>query len=58
MSNEMKDWLAENEAGLIRISESSEGHIVDYDPSRGMYRVRIYLEGILEYETWFDEYGK
>lgn len=54
----MKDWLAENEAGLIRISESSDGHIVDYDPSRGMYRVRIYLEGILEYETWFDEYGK
>lgn len=52
----MKDWLADNEDGLIRISISSDGHIVDYDPSRGMYRVRIYLEGLLEYETWFDAY--
>ena len=54
----MKDWLAEIEDGLIHISSSSDGRDVYYDPSRGMYRVRIYLEGILEYETWFDEYSK
>lgn len=55
MSNEMKDWLAENEADLIHISSSSDGREVYYDPSRGMYCVRVYLDGVLKYETWFDE---
>lgn len=57
MSTEMKDWLADNESGLIHISSSTDGHEIYYDPSRGMYRVRIYFLGILEYETWFDAYG-
>lgn len=56
MSNEMKDYLAETEAELIHVSSSSDGHEVYYDPSRGMYCVRVYLEGVLKYETWFDPY--
>ena len=56
MNNEMKDYFAEIKAGLIHISSSSNGSEVYYDPSRGMYCVRVYLEGVLKYETWFDPY--
>lgn len=40
---------------LIHISSASDGSEVYYDPSRGMYCVRVYFEGVLKYETWFDE---
>lgn len=42
---------------LIRISESSDGWIVDYDRERGMYRVSHSEDDIWYEEHWFDAYG-
>lgn len=41
---------------LIRISESSDGWIVDYDKERGMYRVSHSEDDIWYEEHWFDAY--
>lgn len=41
---------------LIRISESSDGWIVDYDRERGMYRVSYFRDGHFWDEVWFDAY--
>lgn len=41
---------------LIRISESSDGWIVDYDRERGMYRVSHSEDDIWYEEHWFDAY--
>ena len=40
---------------LIRISESDD-FVVDYDKSRGMYRVTIFKDGHFWDEVWFDAY--
>ena len=55
MNNKTKDLSTDIGDGWIHISSSSDGHEIYYDPDRGMYLVRIYLEGVLKYETWFDE---
>ena len=55
MSNEMKTISTDIEDGWIHISSASDGHEVYYNPDMGMYRVRIILDGVLKYETWFDE---
>ena len=41
---------------LIRISESSDGWVVDYDRERGMYRVSYFEDGHFKDEHWFDCY--
>lgn len=55
MSNEMKTISTDIEDGWVHISSASDGHEVYYNPDMGMYRVRIFLDGVLKYETWFDE---
>ena len=53
----MKDWYDGNQHELIRIAVASGGFQVDYDPSRGMYRVSVFDElGHWQDECWFDEY--
>lgn len=55
MSNEMKTISTDIEDGWSHISSASDGHEVYYNPDMGMYRVRTILDGVLKYETWFDE---
>lgn len=57
MSSEAKNSSTNIKDELIHISSASDGSEVYYDPSRGMYCVRVYLEGVLKYETWFDPYN-
>ena len=40
---------------LIRVAEG-ENFVVDYDKSRGMYRVSIFENYHYQYEFWFDAY--
>ena len=41
--------------GLIRVLESDD-FVVDYDKSRGMYRVSVFDDGHFWDEFWFDAY--
>jgi hypothetical protein len=40
---------------LIRVAESDD-FIVDYDKSRGMYRVSVFQDYHFQDEYWFDAY--
>lgn len=44
-----------NDMDIIRI-DIGEGFIVDYDKSRGMYRVSVFDDGHFWDEFWFDAY--
>ena len=41
---------------LIRISES-DNFVVDYDKSKGTYRVSVFEDGHFKDEYWFDAYS-
>ena len=40
---------------VVRICDS-DNFVVDYDKSRGMYRVSAFEDGHFKDECWFDEY--
>lgn len=53
---EYKSWYTKTDlSSIIRISES-DNFIVDYDKSRGMYRVSVFDDGHFWDEFWFDAY--
>lgn len=53
---EYKSWYDKTDlSSIIRISESDD-FIVDYDKSRGMYRVSVFDDGHFWDEFWFDAY--
>lgn len=52
-----KNWYASNLSDMDVITISmSDDWIVDYDKSRGMYRVSVFSDGHLWDEYWFDAY--
>ena len=55
MSNE--SWYAAKliDMNVVRTHESDD-FVVDYDKSRGMYRVTIFKDGHFWDEVWFDAY--
>lgn len=52
-----ESWYAGklSEMDVIRIVDSDD-FVVDYDKSRGMYRVSIFEDGHFKDEVWFDAY--
>lgn len=50
-----ESWYASKPEGIIRI-DISEDFIVDYDKTRGMYRVSIFEDGHYLDEFWFDAF--
>ena len=52
-----KSWYAGklSDMDVIRISENDDW-IVDYDRSRGMYRVSYFQDNHFKNECWFDAY--
>ena len=52
-----KGWYANklSDMDVIRIAESDDW-IVDYDKSRGMYRVSYFQDNHFKDEIWFDAY--
>lgn len=55
MNNE--SWYAAklSDMDVVRICES-DNFYVDYDKSRGMYRVSVFEDGHFKDEYWFDAY--
>ena len=55
MNNE--SWYADklSDMDLVRICDS-DNFVVDYDKSRGMYRVSAFEDGHFKDEYWFDAY--
>lgn len=52
-----KSWYAakRSDMDVVRTHESDD-FVVDYDRSRGMYRVTIFKDSHFWDEVWFDEY--
>ena len=50
-----ESWYSGKSEYIIRI-DISDDFIVDYDKSRGMYRVSIFEDGHFLDEVWFDAY--
>ena len=52
-----ESWYARklDEMDVVRISDSDD-FVVDYDRSRGMYRVSVFGDGHFKDEYWFDAY--
>lgn len=52
-----ESWYASklSEMDIVRIDESDD-FVVDYDKSRGMYRVSIFEDNHFKDEFWFDAY--
>lgn len=50
-----ESWYAGKPEDIIRI-DISDNFIVDYDKSRGMYRISVFDDGHFWDEFWFDAY--
>ena len=50
-----ESWYKGNPEDIIKI-DTSDNFIVDYDKSRGMYRVSVFDDGHFWDEFWFDAY--
>lgn len=50
-----ESWYAGKPEDIIRI-DASDDFVVDYDKSRGMYRVSVFDDGHFWDEFWFDAY--
>ena len=50
-----ESWYAGKAEDMIRI-DISDDFVVDYDRSRGMYRVSVFDDGHFWDEFWFDAY--
>jgi hypothetical protein len=50
-----ESWYAGNPKDMIRICDS-DNFMVDYDKSRGMYRVSYFVDNHFKDEFWFDAY--
>lgn len=55
MNNESWYDAKLSDMDVARIHDSDD-FVVDYDKSRGMYRVTIFKDGHFWDEVWFDEY--
>lgn len=55
MSNESWYTAKLNDMDVVRTHDSDD-FVVDYDKSRGMYRVTIFKDGHFWDEVWFDAY--